>query len=306
MSFILDALRKSETRRQIGEVPRLDFGAEGPNASSSRRRFPAWILLVLPLSLAAVAAGVFLMQPQWLPQQLAFERDATVTPEATEVTEPGDRVDVAADADEEPMDVPVVAQVEPIEEVEPAEPVEEETAAATEERDRRALPDRRRTPQPATGQTVARAAPERERIVSDVDDAMEEIERRVAQTREPSERPESDRRDVEPPVAEREQADRRRIAAPDEAGDEVVEPEWRSQTAEYVRAWELPLSVRRSLPDLKLSIHVFSAEEDGRFVLINGERYVPGDSLGEGARLVDIRREGAIVDYREHRFLLEP
>jgi len=66
------------------------------------------------------------------------------------------------------------------------------------------------------------------------------------------------------------------------------------------------LSVRRSLPDLKLSIHVFSAEEDGRFVLINGERYVPGDQLSDGARLVDIRREGAIVDFREHRFLLEP
>jgi hypothetical protein len=28
--------------------------------------------------------------------------------------------------------------------------------------------------------------------------------------------------------------------------------------------------------------------------------------LSGGARLVDIRREGAIVDYREHRFLLEP
>ncbi len=73
-----------------------------------------------------------------------------------------------------------------------------------------------------------------------------------------------------------------------------------------MRAWELPLSIRRNLPALNLSIHVFSEQAEERFVLINGVRYIIGDELPEGARLVDIRREGAIVDYRDYRFLLEP
>lgn len=75
--------------------------------------------------------------------------------------------------------------------------------------------------------------------------------------------------------------------------------------AGHLRAWELPLSVRRNLPELDLSIHVFSPVESERFVLINGERYGPGDSIGE-VEIVDISRDGAIVDFRSHRFLLEP
>ena len=75
--------------------------------------------------------------------------------------------------------------------------------------------------------------------------------------------------------------------------------------AEYVQSWELPLSVRRNLPELYLSIHVFSPNEAERFVLINGERYRSGDSIGE-VEIVGINRDGAIVDFRSHRFLLAP
>ncbi|MBB6086270.1 general secretion pathway protein GspB [Wenzhouxiangella marina] len=81
---------------------------------------------------------------------------------------------------------------------------------------------------------------------------------------------------------------------------------WTPEAAEYVHAWELPLSVRRNMPALALNIHVFAERPEDRFVLINGERFVAGDELVEGARLVDIRREGAVVDFRDYRFLLEP
>ncbi len=297
MSFILDALRKSEARRKKGEVPGLDSDP-GSTQVRSRHGFRTWILLAVPLCLVVVAVGAFLLRPDWLPQGLVNgdAGDPTPTAETAVVPEP-----LADDHAEAAADEPRVAQVEPI------QPVPDEVGAddmATEEADEQDQPatvDRRRAVQPATGQTVTRAAPERERVVTDPDEAMAEIERRVAEPRERAEQP----------VADREREQRRRLddsaeVADTEADEPTVQPEWRTQTAEYVRAWELPLSVRRDLPELKLSIHVFSAEEDGRFVLINGERYVPGDQLSGGARLVDIRREGAIVDYREHRFLLEP
>ena len=309
MSFILDALRKSEARRKKGEVPGLDSGP-GPAEVRSRRRFPAWILLAVPLCLVMVGAGVFLLRPEWMPQGLVdgSAPDPSPAPEATVVPEPVDDESLDPPADERR-----IAQVEPIEEVSTevaGDTAADDEEAATDEQEQAAAVDRRRAVQPATGQTVTRAAPERERVVTDQDEAMAEIERRVAETRRRQEEADADRRARERPVADREREQRRRTeASPEVTGEPsetAVQPEWRTQTAEYVRAWELPLSVRRDLPELRLSIHVFSAEEGGRFVLINGERYVPGDRLSGGARLVDIRREGAIVDFREHRFLLEP
>jgi len=297
VSFILDALRKSEARRKKGEVPGLDSDS-GSTQVRSRRGFRAWILLAVPLCLVVIAAGAFLLRPDWLPQGLVNGDPVDPAPVAETVVVPEPTDDEIAEAS---ADEARVAQVEPIEGVAAGSPADDDLADdEAADQDQPATTDRRRLIQPATGQTVTRAAPERERVVTDPDEAMAEIERRVAETRER----------VEQPIAERERDQRPRAddaaEVADAEADSTVQPEWRSQTAEYVRAWELPLSVRRSLPDLKLSIHVFSAEEGGRFVLINGERYVPGDQLSGGARLVDIRREGAIVDFREHRFLLEP
>lgn len=301
MSFILDALRKSEARRKAGEVPGIDT----ETARSGRRpqrsvRFGLVVLLV-PLCAVVLAAGVYLLRPQWLPEGLVQTESPEPQPETVVVPD----VDETDLADEDPGEH-ALAQIEPIDETIGDADLGEDAAA---EDDEPAPVDRRRALQPATGQAVTRAAPERERVVEDHDEAMAEIERRVAETRSRVEQAseDDDRRSRDVPVADRE---RDRRARPDDAAEPVAEIEttddWRPQAAEYVRAWELPLSVRRSLPELKLTIHVFSAEEGGRFVLINGERYVPGDQLIDGARLVDIRREGAIVDFREHRFLLEP
>jgi hypothetical protein len=99
-------------------------------------------------------------------------------------------------------------------------------------------------------------------------------------------------------------------AAPTEAAAGIDrEPDsesWSPQAAEYVRVWELPLSIRRNLPELKLNIHVYSEQPRQRFVLVNGERFRTGDTLADGVRLVEIRREGAILDFRDYRFLLDP
>jgi general secretion pathway protein B len=301
VSFILDALRKSEARRKAGEVPSIDSEtSHGASRRPRRRRFGLVVVLV-PLCAVLLAAGIYLAGPEWLSQRSAQVDSPDPAPEVAVLPEIGEEERTAEGLDERAL-----TQVEPIEDV--AESADDDEEIRTE--DEPAPPvDRRRAVQPATGQAITREAPERERVVTDHDEAMAEIERRVAETRrrvdEAAETP-RERRTREAPVADRERATERPAVAdiPAEEGDAVED--WRPQAAEYVRAWELPLSVRRSMPDLKLSIHVFTPEEDRRFVLINGERYVPGDQLSGGARLVDIRREGAIVDYREHRFLLEP
>lgn len=284
MSFILDALRKSESRRRSGQAPQLG-DHHGDHPAVGRRRRPAILVIALAIAVPVVVAAVAVIYFE--PGFLDRDNSAPATAESS-----------AGDTQSPRPEQLAMAETDEAE----AESRIEQSAAddATETRQRRR---RVRTPPPeddAAG-SDARSEP-RERIVTDPDEATEEIrreveraERRVAQ---PDDETADERRSRTPPPAEAE--------VEGEAEPEVNEEAWRPDAAEYVRAWELPLAVRRELPDLDLSIHVFAPEPDKRFVLINGERRVAGDELGGGARLVEIRREGALVDFRDHRFLLEP
>lgn len=84
----------------------------------------------------------------------------------------------------------------------------------------------------------------------------------------------------------------------------MADTTWQPVAADYLYQWELPLPVRQALPALNLTIHVFAAQPEDRFVLINGVRYKEGAELGSGAVLAEIRAEGALVDFRDYRFLL--
>lgn len=66
----------------------------------------------------------------------------------------------------------------------------------------------------------------------------------------------------------------------------------------------LPDEVRRALPALNLDIHVYSDEPDKRFVLINSKRYQSGDQLREGPLLEAITPDGAVLRFRDQRFVL--
>jgi general secretion pathway protein B len=66
--------------------------------------------------------------------------------------------------------------------------------------------------------------------------------------------------------------------------------------------WELPLATRRNLPEIKLSMHVFAREPAQRFVIINGERRAEGDDV-EGLKLIEIRTDGVVFESDGVRFL---
>ncbi|MGY6587268.1 MAG: general secretion pathway protein GspB [Wenzhouxiangella sp.] len=338
MSFILDALRKSESRRRASDGARLDGlpSINDPAASRRRRRPLRFLLLVLAVMLPIGGLLAF-----WL----ASDRFgpfgdgqapslAQQTPPEPIVVDDGDGDD---DADEPRSPDPMArserpesrASVErqPDERSQPRERVISDPDEIARELDRMAAsgemglspPDREtgdaeRSALPGVGRRaaprpvdeVAQAEAERQQALAE-QRARERVEERQAPptgiTIEP-------RRET--PPAEQALARAEPLVVPDPEPEQATaatptEPADLSQgVAEYLRSWELPLSVRRNLPAMTLNIHVFSPEPDRRFVLVNGERYVPGDLVADGVRLVDIRREGAILDFREHRFLLEP
>ena len=247
MSYLLDALRKSEAQRQLGELPTLTTAAS--YAAPARRG--SWKGLLFVIALMAVGLVAFV---GW--------REFTLPPPLAGEGRGGDEPELVAASDARDAREPLW---------EGAPPPTERVPASVGARG----PSHRETP--------------------------DEDRRRPAEPEPPAARPRTP--DRAPEQAEKE------VAA---VGQDVTEPQatepvegFTPARREFVRQWELPASVRSELPELKIMAHIYSDNPENRFVLMNGRRYVEGDSLGDGATLAEIRREGAVVDFREYRFLVE-
>ncbi|MDG4553287.1 MAG: general secretion pathway protein GspB [Candidatus Competibacter sp.] len=66
----------------------------------------------------------------------------------------------------------------------------------------------------------------------------------------------------------------------------------------------LSADARRGIPAFNLDIHVYSADADKRFVVINGRHYREGERLSEGPVLENVVRDGAILRQGDRRFRL--
>jgi hypothetical protein len=58
------------------------------------------------------------------------------------------------------------------------------------------------------------------------------------------------------------------------------------------------------IPELRLDLHVFAAQPQDRFVMINMHKLREGDTLPEGVRVEAITPEGAVLSYQGSQFLL--
>jgi general secretion pathway protein B len=58
------------------------------------------------------------------------------------------------------------------------------------------------------------------------------------------------------------------------------------------------------VPELTLELLVYSNNPGQRFVYINSAKYVEGETLADGPRVVEITPEGAILSWRNQNFLL--
>ena len=289
MSYILDALRKSEKQRRLGQSP--DLGS-APPPSASRRKSPSGRLVVFGAAaviVAALGAGWFWWSGSESPT------DVMPTPVVDHVPEP--EPERSAPVEDPPAR---------------AAPVEADSGG---DRGRRAVVDRRsptRTPPAARVSRPAPARPgevetprpvvpegERERLVESIEEAERLVARELAERGAEDDGPAVAADPESPPSPESE------ALASSEPTEEPV-TSWQPERVDYLEAWELPLDVRREMPELSLSIHVFSADPEQRFVLINGERRLEGDALGSGARLAEVSRLGAVIEFQDYRFLLRP
>jgi general secretion pathway protein B len=62
--------------------------------------------------------------------------------------------------------------------------------------------------------------------------------------------------------------------------------------------------VAGTVPQLRLNLHVYASRASERYALINMRKVHEGDVLPEGARVVEITRDGVVLSYQGTEFLL--
>ena len=67
---------------------------------------------------------------------------------------------------------------------------------------------------------------------------------------------------------------------------------------------DLPYTLRRDLPDIPISMQVYSADAARRFVVIDGERKIEGDTIKDAVALREIRANGVVLEFHGQRFFV--
>lgn len=64
-------------------------------------------------------------------------------------------------------------------------------------------------------------------------------------------------------------------------------------------------ATKNTIPALRLDLHVYAPDPRKRFVLVNMKRLQEGQSLPEGVRVDSITNDGAVLSYRGIQFMME-
>jgi general secretion pathway protein B len=288
MSLILDALKKSEAERQLGRAPGLTTPMplrRGETQEHGRAwlRYAAWLAIA-----AALGACAWWLARRAPPDVAAVDDPPAVATRANPVA---------------PVAAPPTSSAEPI-----ALPAPTAAAPAVA-----SVADHGATREQAPVATAAAAAPATPPHVVEAatpkprDPEFDSVERETEAIVAPSPPPSSDNA----PAPQQPQP----VTA---AATPVQAPPWATVAAiaepapaaapppreTLPRLDQLGGPQRDSLPPLKQTMHVYAEVPAARFVLIDGRRYREGDKLSGSLQLIEIRREGTVLQLDGLRFLL--
>lgn len=281
MSLILEALKKSERQRRLGEMPNLGTPMLAPRR---RRSLLPWLAGAIVVALAAGAWLHFAPPVQTVAQAPA---DPAVTAPAAPATTP-------APATKPPPAPPV-----------PPEAIARKPAATAKPGVR--LPDANDKPgSVADLPTSSLVGGPRKPPAPATPPPATPPAKPAAPTASPASKPTATATAAAPPKAPPAR-DAKATAPAEVAVAKPARPAPRAPAAPAVPAlpsvWDMPYSVRKDLPALALTMHVYSSVPADRFVVVEGERHVEGDELGDGVTLREIRSDGIVLDFKGQRFV---
>jgi general secretion pathway protein B len=86
------------------------------------------------------------------------------------------------------------------------------------------------------------------------------------------------------------------------AADREV-PSALTQPAPLRKFREMPPEFRADFPALDVQVHVFERAPSQRFVIVNGRRYREGERMVEGPAVIEIVKDGIVIEYRGEKIL---
>lgn len=302
MSLILDALRKSEWERQRGVVPTI-YSSHHPVGQRSQRA--AWSILIL-----TTCAVTFLGVYAWsggsvgvVDNALLTARNAGAEPTTSaaaavpaKVVAPAAAIPDAADETQTPVSEPAQQHALEVAAVQPqSDPGN--TSAGTSKTSA------------GSGETETPAEAEQPPQPIEPRHPPKQLAHAGVETKSP---PRNDvRQRARQQTAVRASGSGRKVAAPairsvPPAAASRRETESPSGSDRVPMLWELPESITRTIPELQVTMHVYSDNASNRFLRLNGENYHEKDRIAQGLVLEMINEEGAVMNYKGTRFQLEP
>jgi general secretion pathway protein B len=266
MSFILDALKKSEIERQRQSVP----GLMDTGPALRRARFPVWAIALAALLAVNLAVLIIVLARGGLPSLSGRHSEELRAAAPHAAASHGSAPDAAVDS------VPAAS-----------------SAAAPAPRPNL----NEASPAPAAAPPAAPETTPTEHHFSPMDAAQPVYAPEIpadTQPAAPGASGQSNR--AAPPAASASRARERDplLTTGDDKSDQEVLPS----------ISELNLTGADALPDLHIDVHVYATKPAERFVYINMRKYREGNTLAEGPVLERIRRDGVVLDYHGLRFVL--
>jgi general secretion pathway protein B len=303
MSLILEALKKSEAKRRLGEAPDI-----GTPFATPRRRGRALPLLVFVI-MAAGALGWWLLRHPTPATTAAtnLQKTTATAPPPTARSAPAMPIRPAQNApaaqqpkasiETQPAAPPMPADTSPWVAVGKPDNTHRGNASG-----QRKLPSNMRRIEPAT--PVADKSPPTATApkIASAPPAAVPAAPSAPALANAAKAPDPKTPDPRAPTAS--------DAAPKAAVPKVAAPTLAAaQPAPSAVAksdvpfyYELPFNVRKSLPPLRLSMHVYAGDPAQRFVVLNDSRLAEGDKTADDVTLREVRKDGAVLEFQGQRF----
>lgn len=267
MSFILEALKKSEAERRQGEVPSLS-SEPAPAVSHRRSVWPVLLTVALLLNIAVIGGWLLLRSDKAPVAEVPVGKSDRILSAESESPAPGKHEPTPS-----PKKTPPAA--------------EQETALAA-------------AAVKSSPETFAKPAPPASTRVES-SSLGPAVESPVVSQAPAAPAPKA------PVVSKPPEEAGSAVPPTESAPHLAVEPAAGASAAaveSFPRLADLPSDVRSGLPELNLQLHFYSPEPARRLVRLNGFNLREGDMGGDGLNVLEITPDGIRLSCRGVRFFL--
>ncbi len=270
MSSIIDALKKSDAKRPK-KNPGLNIGMDLNNQSSKKTRWGFYAVIGF---LIVVLMAVYFQEPDFVWQHLGSAEQPTVSADnspkkATQLTQPTKKLKKPA-----PDEVQSVAKQQSTQKPTDQEPSQNKTTTPQKSQPQVVQDNQKQTA------TQTNSQPDQNSLKSNQTEpqVQQQIDQQLAAT------PMKNKQAINKPVEDKQ------------------EPKQTENTLPQL--FELPYSIRKEVPKMNLSVHVYDPLVENRMAILNGVPVHVGDTLEDIITIQDITQSGVVLRIQNRDFIV--